>query len=586
MPRLMIEDGPEKGTTYDLGEGDGSYVVGRSTRCKIALSDPLMSRQHFRIEKSGDTITVTDLDSHNGTHVNGVLITEETVLKSGDRIRSGKTIIAIKLKGAAEAGKFAGKRIGDYLVHERIGVGGMGEIYKATQTSLGRTVAIKILSDELTGDKGFIEKFLSEARSAGRLNHPNVVQVHEVGQDKGTYYFSMEFIAGGSVQDIIRGGEKVDPKRAVDIIIGAAKALQYAEKQGVVHCDVKPDNLMLTEDGDVRLADLGIARRIREGRKIVQEEGVFGSPHYMAPEQAKGQPIDNRVDIYALGCSAYRMLAGRTPFQGDDARQIMEKQVYEVPPPLREFVPGLPRAFYSTLDKMMRKNPRDRYQAATELLADLEKAREELLAGKGSVQPSAVHTRTAPRVPTRRHSGAGASALVLAGIVVVAVLIVVVLGLGKGSDKALEYFQRSERSAREGDYEQAIELLEKAKRLTDDEALRKKINGELDRLRVVEDQTRLERAAQAEMEKIDAFLRSNPTSHLEARNRYRQLADTYRRLTIGALAAKKASDQDKLHEEAAQKAFDAAKDSADEAVLAGRYGEALRVWDEFPVVER
>ena len=583
MPRLIIEDGPEKGTTYDLGESNRAVIVGRSNKCDIVLSDALMSRQHFRLEKSADAFTVTDLDSHNGTHVNGVLVAEETALKSGDRIRSGKTIVAVRMKGAAEAGKFAGKKIGDYLLHERIGTGGMGEIYKATQTSLGRTVALKILSDELTGDKSFIEKFLSEARAAGRLNHPNVVQVHEVGQDKGTYYFSMEFLAGGSVQDIIRGGEKFDPKRAVDIVIGAARALQYAEKQGVVHCDIKPDNLMLTEDGDVRLADLGISRRMREGRKIVQDDGVYGSPHYMAPEQAKGQPIDSRVDIYALGCSFYRMVAGRTPFTGDDARQIMEKQVYEVPPSLRDSVPDLPRSVVHVVDKMMKKNPRDRYQKATDLLADLEKAKADLEAGKTG-QASSQHTRTAPRVAPRKRTGAGSGAIVLGAMAVVAALIIAVISLSGGADTGLEYYQRAGRLANDGDYERAIELLEKARRLTTDGELMVKIKNELDRLTVVRRQSELERDAQAEVSAVDRFAAENPESHLEARNRYRAIAQKYRALAISHLAEKKAKDHDGEHEGLAERAYQQAKATSDEELASGRYGRALGVWTEYPKI--
>jgi len=583
MPRLIIEDGPEKGTTYDLGEVNRAVIVGRSNKCDVVLSDALMSRQHFRLEKTADAFTVTDMDSHNGTHVNGVLLAEETVLKSGDRIRSGKTIVAVRMKGVAEAGRFAGKKIGDYLLHERIGTGGMGEIYKATQVSLGRTVALKILSDELGDDKSFIEKFLSEARAAGRLNHPNVVQVHEVGQDKGTYYFSMEFLAGGSVQDLIRGGEKFDPKRAVEIVIGAAKALEYAEKQGVVHCDIKPDNLMLTEDGDVRLADLGIARRVREGRKIVQDDGVYGSPHYMAPEQAKGQPIDNRVDIYALGCSFYRMLAGRTPFSGDDARQIMEKQVYEVPTSLREAVPDLPRSAVHAVEKMMTKNPRDRYQTATDLLVDLEKAKTDLEAGKTG-QAASQHTRTAPRVAPRKRSATGSGALVLVAVGAVAAMVIAAVSIGGGKDTGLEYYERAGRLANDGEYEQAIETLEKARRLTGDGELLAKIKAELNRLTVVRRQAELERAAQDEVSAVDRFVAENRDSHLEARNRYRAIAQRYRALAISHLAEKKAKDHDAEHEALAERTYQQAKSASDEVLATGRYGRALEIWKDYPKI--
>jgi len=285
---------------------------------------------------------VVDLGSHNGVYLNDERLPAKTTreISFGDALRIGESELVLREEAPDDEGELAGRRLGGYQLVKRIGSGGMGEVYRAVQVALGRPVAIKILSPELTEDRTFVERFMTEARAAGKLNHPNVAQVHEVGEVDGIYYYSMEYLGGGSVQDRIRGGGKLPVEEAVKVALGAARALDYAEKHGVIHCDVKPDNLMLTGDGEVRLTDLGIARTVKSmAEKVNQEGGVLGSPHYMAPEQARGEPIDHRVDIYSLGATFYRIVAGRTPFTGKTAREIMEKQVYEEPPGLRSLDP-------------------------------------------------------------------------------------------------------------------------------------------------------------------------------------------------------------------------------------------------------
>jgi serine/threonine protein kinase len=208
-----------------------------------------------------------------------------------------------------------------------------------------------------------------------------VTQVHEAGEENGTYYYSMEYVDGGSVQDLVSKGRKLDPLRATQIIIQAARALEYAEKVGIVHCDIKPDNLMLTSGGDVRLSDLGIAKTLNAKGQAEQSEGVFGSPHYMAPEQARGLPLDCRSDLYSLGCTYYRMLLGRVPFSGKDAKEIMERQVFDTPESPRHIDPHLPPIAYKVLGRLLRKRPAERYQSASVLLKDLETAISQIHAG-------------------------------------------------------------------------------------------------------------------------------------------------------------------------------------------------------------
>ncbi|MBE7464602.1 MAG: protein kinase [Planctomycetes bacterium] len=381
MPRMVVERGNEKGVSLNFTEEDRAYVIGRSAQCDLILTDFLVSRTHFKIEKRKELFSISDLESHNGTLVNGMKIEKETMLCVGDTVRLGETLLSFLSDTDKSEGALAGQKIGGYHLQTRIGVGGMGEVYKATQISLGRTVALKILAPELVRDRTFVERFLSEARAAGRLNHPNVIGVHEVGEEGGVYFLSMEFVGGGSVQDLISRGRKLEPQRATEIVLQSARALEYAEKCKIIHCDIKPDNLMLTESGEVRLADLGIAKTLNDKGKADQSEGVFGSPHYMAPEQARGLPLDHRADIYSLGVTYYRMLAGKVPFTGKDAKEIMEKQVFDDPDPLERILPGQAPMIYFAVDRMMRKKPGERYQTSSTLIRDLERGIEQIRTG-------------------------------------------------------------------------------------------------------------------------------------------------------------------------------------------------------------
>ncbi len=381
MPRIVVERGNEKGVSLNLDANTTTAIIGRLQTCNLVLTDYLVSRQHFQLTRDGDRYFITDLGSHNGTFVNGLRIQGEAQIQTGSTIRAGETLFSFLAGSQTAEGSLAGTKVGGYHLLERIGVGGMGEVYKAMQLSLGRTVALKLLSPELTRDTAFIERFLSEARAAGKFNHPNVIHVHEVGDENGMYFYSMEFVEGGSVQDQVSRGRKLDQQRATEIILQSAKALEFAEKVGIVHCDIKPDNLMLTNDGDVRLSDLGIAKTLNEKGKAEQSDGVFGSPHYMAPEQARGLPMDHRSDLYSLGVTYYRILLGRVPFSGKDAKEIMERQVFDEPESPRRINPDLAPKIYDIVGKMLRKKPIERYQTATALIVDLEVALEQIYSG-------------------------------------------------------------------------------------------------------------------------------------------------------------------------------------------------------------
>jgi len=369
MPMLCIEEGPLRGVECEVPEG-GHVVAGRSRQCELPLRDEQASRMHFRADFINGELRITDLESQNGTWVNGKKISATAVAGIGAKLKAGRTLIRVR---EGSRGYLTGTELAGYRLQQRLGGGGMGEVYKATQMSLGRTVAVKVLSEDLAKDRSFVKRFIAEARAAGKLSHPNVVQVYDVGDDEGRYFISMEYVESGSVEDLLEVEEKLAPSRALEIGLQTARALEYAERQEIVHCDVKPDNLLLTADGEVRLSDLGIAKRAGESA-AGDDEGVFGSPHYMSPEQARGEQLDHRSDLYSLGATLFRILTGRTLFTGDRSRKVMEKQVFEKPDPVRDVNPGVPRALADIVEKLVQKDPDDRYQSAGDLVRDLKRA--------------------------------------------------------------------------------------------------------------------------------------------------------------------------------------------------------------------
>lgn len=373
MPLLIIEKGKDKGKSFELAHRP-LWSIGRDKSCNIVLSDAMASRRHAEIEKkTNGHYIIRDLKSSNGTKINGHRIQKHT-LEFNDKIEIGATIFSYlsnyqDLKGTSE---FKSGRLGGYQLIRRLGRGGMGTVYLAKQLSLNRNVAIKILSKEYSTNKAFVEMFIKEARAAGALNHPNIVQVYDVGKEGTTYYFSMEYMSNGSVEDLLRNKEKLELQEAIHIIREAAKGLEYAEKKRIIHRDIKPANIMLHEENLVKIGDLGIAYRLQEHAKSAELEEISGSPHYIAPEHALSQPIDHRVDIYALGITFYELLSGHPPYTGHSPQEIILKHVEEEPPPLKKICPEIPQAVCQIIHKMIAKNPNARFQSASEITAALD----------------------------------------------------------------------------------------------------------------------------------------------------------------------------------------------------------------------
>ena len=285
-------------------------------------------------------------------------------------------------------------RVGNYRLVEKIGVGGMGVVYRARQLTMDRDVALKILPPRLATDPVFVERFVREARSAARLNHPNIVQGIDVGAADGLYYFAMELVEGEDLKSRIERQGRLSEADALEVALQIARALEHANSHNIVHRDIKPDNILVADGGSVKLADLGLAKR-QSDASLTQQLTALGTPLYMSPEQARGTAdIDTRTDIYALGATLYHAVVGRPPFLGANATEIITKHLFDAPQSPREAVPELSEGFCRVLAKMLRKRPEARHQSPTELLADLER----LAAGRPPVRSA---TRT-PTTPVRR----------------------------------------------------------------------------------------------------------------------------------------------------------------------------------------
>ena len=278
------------------------------------------------------------------------------------------------------------QRFGGYEIVGLIGKGGMGEVYRARQLSMDREVALKILSPRLAlKDPSFAQRFVDEARAAGRLNHANVVHVHDVSTatlDDGSavHFFSMEFIDGESVQDLLNREKRLTPAQIAPIMNGVAQALSFAAKVGIVHRDIKPDNIMITKGGLVKVADLGLAIQSQNGDDHQPERDehgrakVMGTPLYLSPEQARAQPVDHRSDQYSLGATLFHLLTGDAPYRGPDAKSILKAHVVEPVPEVLERCPDADPAWAELAERLLQKRPEDRFAHADDLVEAVEAA--------------------------------------------------------------------------------------------------------------------------------------------------------------------------------------------------------------------
>lgn len=263
--------------------------------------------------------------------------------------------------------------LGKYQIQGLLGKGAMGVVYKGFDPNIARPVAIKTIhASLLETDMGreLLDRFRNEAQAVGRLNHANIVSIYEFDQDRGTPYFVMEFVEGHDLKTLIKDGRKYSPQETVHIISAILSALDYTHKLGIVHRDIKPANVFITHNGQIKLADFGIARV--DNAELTQMGSVLGTPSYMSPEQCKGQPVDARSDLFSTGVVLYELLVGKKPFAGDNTHAIMHSVLSAEPerPSLQN--QGLPKAFDNILRKALAKDVSHRYQTAAEFRADLQ----------------------------------------------------------------------------------------------------------------------------------------------------------------------------------------------------------------------
>ena len=334
------------------------------------------------------------------------------------------------------------RRLGErYELGDVIGRGGMAEVHEGRDMRLGRRVAVKILRPDLARDPSFQARFRREAQSAASLNHPNVVAVYDTGEDvlgagssgePGAIvpYIVMEYVDGMTLRQLMSSGRRLLPERALEICDGTLAALDYSHRHGIVHRDIKPANVMLTRGGDVKVMDFGIARALADaGQTMTATSAVMGTAQYLSPEQARGETVDSRSDIYSTGCMLYELLTGRPPFTGDSPVSVAYQHVSEQPVPPSQLDASVPASVDAIVLKSLAKRPEDRYGSAAEMRADVERA----IAGLPVTaalpvvvaEPTAALPVVSEQPPAKPRSGWFWVGLVVALVAVAAVALVI-----------------------------------------------------------------------------------------------------------------------------------------------------------------
>ena len=265
-------------------------------------------------------------------------------------------------------------QLGDFKLLKKLGQGGMGEVYLANQVSLDRKVAVKILSKEMAKKPGFVERFVRECRAMAKIDHPNAVKVYAADSDKGLNYVGIEYIDGQSMQDWIDKFETLSVGDAINVILSCADALNHAHELNLIHRDIKPDNILVTKKGVVKVADFGLAKALDDEDMSMTQSGTgLGTPLYMPPEQARdAKNVDHRTDIYALGCTFYYFLTGKLPFEGGSVLKLIVAKEKGQYPAARSLNPKVPEKLSLMIDKMIQKDPKHRYSSCAEIINDLD----------------------------------------------------------------------------------------------------------------------------------------------------------------------------------------------------------------------
>ena len=328
--------------------------------------------------------TVCFADPELRVEVESLLAAHE---QAGNFIDTPPSKTAAEVLAGVNAGP--GQMIGHYQIINLLGKGGMGEVYLAVDTHLDRRVALKLLPGQFTSNGDRVLRFVQEAKAASALNHPNIITIHETGKESGTHFIATEFIEGQTLRHLIDSSTQ-SLGDVLDIVIQVASALSAAHEHGIVHRDAKPENIMIRPDGLVKVLDFGLAKLLsrREASdkdvksprpEIKTAPGlILGTLQYMSPEQANGKPVDARTDIFTLGVVLYELIAGRAPFNGDNALEVTDSILAAEPVPLTQARGDVPLELQRIVGKALRKDKEQRYQSCREMLADLKSLKQEL----------------------------------------------------------------------------------------------------------------------------------------------------------------------------------------------------------------
>jgi serine/threonine protein kinase len=398
MSRFVVRSGALEGKVFDLPAGQ-TVEIGRGRACLVCLSeDTGISRRHSVLVPHDAVHVIQDCGSKNGTFVNGRRV-DKAELHSGDVVQVGTCRMSYFNESKDP---LIGNTISGYRVVDRIGSGGMGVVYRAVQVSMNRPVALKVLDRKLAENHDFVLSFVKEARFMAKVSHPHVVQVHTVGKHEGLYYLAMEYMEGGSLQALIDKEGQLPPRRVLPMILDAARALMWAGEKGIVHRDIKPANLLLDERGTVKVADFGIAMEVVPSVDRGGASLAVGTPHFMAPEQAFGRPVDRRADIYALGSTLYCALTGEVPFARESAREVLLRKIRKTAPSISRRVADLPAGLEALVQKAMAYKPEARYQNAEDLYRALGQILRALEAGSSRPASAPLSVGRASRERRRR----------------------------------------------------------------------------------------------------------------------------------------------------------------------------------------
>jgi len=266
---------------------------------------------------------------------------------------------------------------GRYELEQLVGSGGMSNVFRAHDRLLERTVALKILHEQYTRDEDYVERFRREARAVAQLAHPNIVTVIDRGEQDGRQFIVFEYIDGENLKELVARGGPLDPQDAIPLALQVARALSFAHERGLVHRDVKPQNVLLNDDGQAKVTDFGIARSL-DVHGVTQTGTVLGTSDYIAPEQARGQKVDPKTDIYSLGAVLYELLAGDVPYKGDNFVAVAMRHVNEPPPSVLDRRPDCPVRLDLAIQRAMAKDPEQRFASMDEFIAELEACLAEL----------------------------------------------------------------------------------------------------------------------------------------------------------------------------------------------------------------